>query len=131
MPIKWGEVAMSTGMRDIDGQHQEWIKQINEFDQAVSNGMGIDKVFNTLAFLVQYTDLHFSHEEDRMLACNCPALAENRRAHDRFRLRLDELLNWLKEEQPTPVEIMTFKRELENWITNHICTIDIKLRECQ
>lgn len=131
MPIKWDEAAMSTGMRVIDGQHQEWIKQINEFDQAVSSGMGIESIFIPLAFLVQYTDLHFSHEEDRMLACNCPALVENRRAHDRFRLRLDELLNWLKEEQPTSAEIMSLKQEPENWVTNHTCTIDIKLRECQ
>ncbi len=131
MPIRWDEAAMSTGLSDIDGQHQEWIRQINEFDQAVSNGMGFDNIFNTLAFLVQYTDLHFSHEEDRMLACGCPALAENRRAHDRFRFRLDELLNWLKEEQPTSVEIVTLKQELETWVTNHICMIDIKLRECQ
>ena len=66
-----------------------------------------------------------------MLACNYPALAENRRAHDHFRLRLDELLNWLKEEQPTYVEIASLKQELETWVTNHICTIDIKLRACQ
>jgi hemerythrin len=131
MPSRWDDAAMSTGLSDIDGQHQEWIRQTNEFDQAVSNGMGIDNIFNTLALLVQYTDLHFSREEDRMLACGCPALAENRRAHDNFRFRLDELLNWLKEEQPTSVEIVTLKQELETWVTNHICTIDIKLRECQ
>ena len=131
MPIKWDEVAMSTGMRDIDGQHQEWIRKINELDQAVENGMGIDNIFNALAFLVQYTDLHFSHEEDRMLACNCPALAENRRAHARFRLRLDELLIWLKEEQPTSREVVAIKKELEEWVSHHIRTIDIKLRGCQ
>ena len=131
MPIRWDEAAMSTGLSDIDGQHQAWIRQINEFDQAASNGMGIDDIFNTLGFLVQYTDLHFSREEDRMLACGCSALAENRRAHDRFRLRLDELPFWLKEEQPTFTEIVALKQELETWVTNHICTIDIKLRVCQ
>ena len=52
MPIKWDGAAMSTGLSDIDGQHQEWIRKINEFDQAISNGMEIANIFNTLAFLV-------------------------------------------------------------------------------
>jgi hemerythrin len=130
MSIEWDEAKLSTGLRDIDAQHKEWIRRFNEFDQAVMDGKGTDVIFNTLAFLMQYTEAHFSLEEERMAACSCPALADNRHAHAAFRLRLDELLSYLKKEQPTTVEVVSLKQELEEWVTNHICTIDIKLRGC-
>jgi hemerythrin-like metal-binding protein len=131
MPIEWDDEKLGTGLPDIDEQHKEWIRRYNEFDVAVVNGQGPATIFNTLAFLVQYTETHFSHEEDRMETCGCPAQSENLRAHNHFRAHLDEMLSWLEQAKPTSVEVVVLKQELEDWLTNHISTIDIQLRGCK
>jgi hemerythrin-like metal-binding protein len=94
-------------------------------------GQGHEVIFSTLAFMVQYTETHFSHEEVRMAECGCQAKDANRAAHDQFRARLDEMLSWLENERPTTVEVVILKQELEDWLTNHISTIDVKLRGCE
>ena len=131
MPIEWNDVKLGTGLPDIDEQHKEWIRRFNDFDTAVANGEEPGIIFNTLAFLVQYTETHFSHEEERMEACACPARAENRAAHNDFNARLNEMLSWLEHTRPTAVEVLVLKKDLEDWLTNHISTIDIQLRECK
>ena len=131
MPIEWNEAILGTGQPDIDEQHQEWLRRYNEFDNAVMNGQGLEVIFSTLAFMVQYTETHFSHEEARMAELGCQAQDVNRAAHDQFRTRLDEMLSWLENSRPTAVEVVILKQELEDWLTNHISTIDVKLRECK
>ena len=128
MAIEWNEAKLGTGLPDIDEQHREWLRRYNEFDNAVMNGQGLDVIFSTLAFMVQYTETHFSHEEARMAECGCQAKYENRAAHDQFRTRLDEMLSWLENAKPTSVEVVILKQELEDWLTNHISTIDVQLR---
>ena len=79
--------------------------------------------------MVQYTKTHFSHEEARMAECVWRAQDANRAAHDQFRTRLDEMLSWLEHAKPTTVEVFILKQELEDWLTNHISTIDVQLRK--
>jgi hemerythrin-like metal-binding protein len=128
MTIVWDEAKLGTGLPDIDAQHKEWLRRYNEFANAVMNGQGLEVIFSTLAFMVQYTETHFSHEEARMAELGCLAQAENRAAHDQFRTRLDEMLSWLENAKPTTVEVVILKQELEDWLTNHISTIDVQLR---
>ena len=128
MAIEWNEAKLGTGLTDIDAQHREWLRRYNEFDNAVMNGQGLDVIFSTLAFMVQYTETHFSHEEARMAERGCQAQDANRAAHVQFRTRLDEMLSWLENAKPTTVEVVILKQELEDWLTNHISTIDVQLR---
>jgi hypothetical protein len=44
---------------------------------------------------------------------------------------LDEMLSWLGKARPTTVEVVILKQELEDWLTNHISTLDVKLRGCK
>jgi hypothetical protein len=41
---------MATGVAELDAQHQEWIRRFDEFDEAVSQGKGIESVGGTLLF---------------------------------------------------------------------------------
>ena len=128
MAIEWNEAKLGTGQPDIDAQHREWLRRYNEFANAVTKGQGLDVIFSTLAFMVQYTETHFSLEEARMAELGCQAQDKNRAAHDQFRIRLDEMLSWLESARPTTVEVVILKQELEDWLTNHISTIDVQLR---
>ena len=128
MAIEWNDEKMATGFPKIDAQHKAWIHQINEFDDAVVNRKGQEVIQNTLDFLTQYSETHFVDEETIMAQLNSPALEPNRAAHDEFRRKLAEIRAWVKNEGATSVEVIELKDALEKWLVNHICTVDIQLR---
>jgi hemerythrin len=129
MAIEWNDEKMATGFPEIDAQHKEWIRRINEFDDAVVNRKGKEAIKNTLDFLTQYTETHFVEEEATMARLKSPVLEPNRAAHDEFRRKLAEIRAWVKNQGATSVEVIELKDALENWLVNHICTIDVKLRK--
>jgi len=130
MSIIWDDAKFGTGVPEIDVQHIEWLRRVNLFDDAVMNGRERELIYNTLAFLVEYTIQHFALEESVMAKCHCPALKENIAAHVKFRLRLDEILRQIELSGPSAFNAIAIKMELEQWLLNHICTIDIGLRGC-
>jgi hemerythrin len=128
MTIEWNYEKMTTGLLEIDNQHKEWIRRFNEFDNAVINQKGPDALQSTLSFLAQYTETHFALEEARMKQYNCPAQAMNLAAHNVFRGKLAEIVAWVKRGEVSTVEVLELKVALEEWLVNHICTIDVQLR---
>jgi hemerythrin len=129
MTIKWDQEKMTTGVREIDTQHREWIRRFNEFDAAVVNRQGVETIRSTLEFLGQYAETHFADEEARMAQANLPILEQNRVEHNEFRSKLAEIKAWVRREGATTVEVVALKTTLEDWLVNHICTVDVKLRE--
>ena len=128
MTIEWSAERMATGLPEIDTQHQEWIRRFNEFDIAVVNLQGHNTILSTLDFLTQYAETHFASEEASMSRINSPAQAANRTAHDEFRRKLAEIKAWVRHEGVSMVEVIALKVILEEWLVNHICTIDVQLR---
>jgi hemerythrin len=128
MAIEWNAEKMATGFPVIDAQHKEWIHRINEFDDAVVNRKGQEVIQNTLDFLTQYSETHFVGEEAIMAQFNSPVQEQNRAAHDEFRGKLAEIRAWVKNEGATSVEVIELKFAMENWLVNHICTVDVQLR---
>ena len=128
MAIEWNDEKMATGFPEIDAQHKEWIRRINEFDDAVVNRKGQEAIQNTLDFLAQYSETHFAGEEALMAQRNSPVQEPNRAAHDEFRGKLAEIRTWAKNDSATSVEVIALKDALEEWLVNHICTVDVQLR---
>jgi len=128
MAIEWNDEKMATGFPEIDAQHEEWIRRINEFDAAVVNRKGQEAIQNTLDFLTRYSETHFVDEEAIMAQLNFPLQEPNRAAHDEFRGKLAEISAWVKNEGATSVEVIELKNALEKWLVNHICIVDVQLR---
>jgi hemerythrin len=131
MSIIWDDAKFGTGVPEIDAQHMEWLRRVNLFDDSVMNGRERELIYNTLAFLVEYSIQHFTLEESIMAKSHCPALKANIAAHAKFRLRLDEILRQIELSGPSAFNAIAIKIELEQWLVNHICTIDIGLRGCR
>ncbi|HEY5158825.1 MAG TPA: bacteriohemerythrin [Anaerolineales bacterium] len=129
MTIEWNDEKMATGFPEIDAQHKEWIRRINEFDDAVTNRKGQEAIQNTLDFLAQYSETHFIGEEAIMAKHNSPALGLNRAEHEEFRGKLAEIRTWVKNAGATSVEVVALKSALEDWLVNHISTVDVQLRK--
>jgi len=61
-----------------------------------------------------------------MAELGCQAQDKNRAAHDQFRTRLDEMLSWLENTNQQQLKWLSLKQELEDWLMNHISTIDVQ-----
>jgi hemerythrin len=65
-----------------------------------------------------------------MAAHRCSAAEANRLAHDAVRADLARIKGRIAKEGINSIDVVQLELILGNWIRNHICTIDIKLREC-
>lgn len=130
MIIKWDAEKMATGVPAVDAQHQEWIRRYNEFDEAVSQGKGLETVSSTLDFFASYAETHFKLEEAYMEELHCPAAAANRAAHEQMRNILAGFRAYVKRQGVSMFEVAALRKEMQEWLVKHILTVDIQLRDC-
>jgi hemerythrin len=130
MIINWDPEKMATGVAEVDDQHKEWLRRYNEFDQAVSHGEGLKVVRSTLDFFANYAETHFKLEEACMTKRNCPAAEANRVGHERMRNILTASKEYMERKGVSMMQVTFLKMEMQEWLVEHILTIDIQLRDC-
>lgn len=119
-----------TGHAQIDTEHREFFRQLNDLKIAIENGAGREKTVDLIKILQEYVLGHFSREEAYMKAVNCPALSVNCSAHGAFAKKLEDWLTILSL-SGTPMSLVTdIHRESLAWIKGHIVGVDCKLRGC-
>jgi hypothetical protein len=60
----------------------------------------------------------------------CPAAAANLAAHNSLRHEIAQLRSHIKEDKLTIMDLVKVEQTLGAWIQNHICSVDIQLRDC-
>ena len=128
--IAWDEEQMGTGVETVDAQHQELIQRINELHAACLAGTAKDELLRLLGFLGEYAQSHFRHEEEVMQSHRCPARGQNKAAHVKFLGDFGKLVEIVKRDGPSTTAVIQIKELLGNWLQNHICGVDSKLRGC-
>ena len=128
--IAWNEAQMATGVESVDSQHQELIQRINELHSACMAGTAREELLKLLNFLGEYAQSHFRHEEELMQSHHCPARGQNKAAHVQFLRDYETLAEIIKRDGPSTTAVLQVKDLLGNWLKNHICSIDTKLRGC-
>ena len=121
--IKWSG-GLSVGVDLIDQQHQALIQHMNDVGGAIEDCAGEREIARTLSFLLEYTDFHFSAEEEHMRSSNYPALDEHRQKHEEFKKTLARLEQEYLEEGATKLLAESLETLLWNWLVNHIQTVD-------
>jgi len=129
--IAWDESSMSTGVDSVDSQHQTLIEHINELHQACLAGTAKDELLEMLAFLGEYVQSHFKHEEGIMEQHQCPVRGKNKAAHIKFLQDFESLVAIVKRDGASTTAVIQLKEMLGNWLKNHICSVDTNLRNCQ
>ena len=117
--------SYSVGVPEIDGQHQELVRIINEVHEA----MVLRKAGAELAVLMQelleYTQNHFLHEERLMIQTRYPAALSHRDEHDRMRKAVSEFQRDLDAgKSGLALRLMSF---LKDWLIRHIQASDREL----
>lgn len=115
-----------TGISLVDEEHQKLfdiIRQTNDLIHAENLYDKYDEIINILNELKNYTVMHFSDEEDYMTRIHYEGIEAQKRAHEAFVTKLNEInLEEVDENQQKTLELLV--DYLLNWLTNHILKVD-------
>ncbi|VGO14608.1 Bacteriohemerythrin [Pontiella desulfatans] len=123
--VKWTD-DLSVGVGLIDDQHKELIQHLNNLTKAVEEQHGPNEVPDTLSFLIDYTDLHFSMEERNMEAHGYPAFEAHKAKHDEFKAILADMESEFRDDGPTAILAESIDTLLINWLLKHIRVLDVE-----
>lgn len=120
-----------TGIPIIDKEHRELFRIIGDVYRVMTDEMAFDKydeIVRLLDELKEYTKFHFQDEEIYMESIHYEGLDAQKRAHEAFVSRLEDMnLDQIDENQQETLEdMMEF---LTEWLVNHILHSDKKIGE--
>ncbi|GEM_PF-244801 len=113
--MEWNE-SYNIGIEVIDHQHRQILDYINALEQVKSTG-DRDKIREVLDDLIDYTQSHFSFEENLLEQVSYQYLPSHRGIHELFVKKLNDYR--LKFEQGQSIEKDLY-RLLSKWLINHI-----------
>jgi hemerythrin-like metal-binding protein len=124
--IEWNP-SLSVGVIEIDEQHMMLVNKIRELSDVIEIGEDSAVLFETMNFLIEYTDHHFGTEEKRMMEANYPEYNSHKVKHDEFKMSLKGLAQDLIDNGATPELTDKINVFLINWFIDHIQGVDQKL----
>ncbi len=124
MPLLSWKDAYSVKIKEIDDQHRNLIKMINELNDAMAAGKAKDVLGEILARLVSYTANHFANEERLMQAHGYQGFAEHKDKHEKMTAKVLDLQRQYKlGKAAMTIEVMDF---LKKWLDKHILGTDMQ-----
>ena len=118
---------LMTGNTVIDGEHRQLFDAINKLLDACSNGRGRDQLADTMKFLEDYINKHFSHEEQLQMQSKYPDYPRHRQLHEGYKAVVREVDAELKQSGPTIPLVGKVNSNVAGWLINHIKTEDKKV----
>ena len=117
--------SLVTGNEMIDGQHKELIDKIDKLLVCCEEGGGKVQAIKILDYLAEYTEFHFGEEEKLQEEVSFPGMPEHKKNHEDFKKAVVELHEMLEEEEgPTDAFVAAVKKNVVDWLFNHIKTMD-------
>ncbi|RPF42188.1 hemerythrin [Hydrogenoanaerobacterium saccharovorans] len=118
---------LSVGVEAIDKQHIIWFEKANQLFEAGKSGKARDFISQMLAFLDDYTKLHFRDEEKYMQQINYPEYQVQKKLHTDFIAKLDKLKKDYEQSGGNIVVIINANQMVVDWLVQHISTQDKKI----
>ncbi len=120
--INWTS-DLDTHIPDIDQQHLRLVDLINKLYNAMRQGNNKSEINHVVDELTNYTNTHFTFEEELMRSNGYPGLSEHQRIHQTFVSKINDFANKIKNGDHLPVsEVFSF---LKDWLISHIKKQDI------
>lgn len=122
--------SLITGNELIDTQHRELIERVNKLTGECAAGREKNSAVQTLDFLMDYVDFHFSAEEGLQAENGYPLLEAHKKQHAHFAAAVDSLREMLEEEEgPSDAFVAAVKKNVVDWLLNHIQIWDKQVAE--
>ena len=127
--MQWDE-KMSVGVIELDADHKELIKVINQLGTIAEDQARQSAIRQSLFALLRYAEYHFAREEKVMAACQYPEIGEHKLEHRDFVERINHLHRRFDED---PEEAAAIVNEallsfLRDWLKHHILVEDMAYR---
>lgn len=120
--------SLVTGNDMIDTQHKELIGKIDDLLTFCEESKEKVKAIKILGYLAEYTEFHFVAEEKLQVEISYPAIDEHRKKHAEFKKAIEELHEMLEEEEgPTEEFVFAVRKNVVNWLFEHIQKMDLEL----
>jgi hemerythrin len=118
---------LSVGVEEIDSQHKELFRMINDLDAAIKHGKPKKEIVRLIGFLDDYIFIHFGSEEEYMTVHGYPDYSYHKKKHEWFTEEFYGIKKKLGAGAP-PVEVIgLINNLLITWFSNHIRTTDKSL----
>jgi len=118
---------METGDVQVDDEHHAIYDLVNEMHRRIETGEDADLVAEALARVLEYSRVHFDHEEALMLRTGYPDLERHRELHSEFAAEADRLaIESLAGVHFSAHGLVEF---MADWLANHIETEDRRIGE--
>ena len=125
--VEWND-NYSVNIAEIDMQHREFIKLINELLKSVANGTSKEIISSIFKDLTEYATTHFKTEEDYFEKFNYPESSFHKQQHEDIANKIEEFKKRNKEgSKILDSEIVYF---LISWFISHVMLIDKRFTKC-
>lgn len=118
---------LAVGVDEIDVQHQELFRRLDELIRAVDAHAGKDAVVPMLEFLTRYTLEHFEAEARVMKERAYPRSVFHNTQHRVFLLDLKLLREDYGKFGETSALALALKQRVASWLRDHVMTVDKEL----
>jgi hemerythrin len=122
--FEWNQ-NYSVGVGSIDAQHKNLFALSRELHAAMLAGQGKTAVGRVLDRLIQYTSVHFAHEERLMRLYDYPDAAAHKAEHEALVKQVVKFQEDFRQGRATiTVQLLQF---LKDWLVKHIQVSDLKM----
>jgi len=126
--VSWDR-SLETGDPEIDEQHQELFRRIDQLMAATQDRRARAEVERLLTFLGDYVVNHFDAEERIMAESGYPEMSAHRAEHQHFVIEYGRLFQDYQADGPGPVFVVKFGNRVTAWLCEHICRTDRRLAD--
>lgn len=127
--LQWSE-KMSVGIPELDADHKELIRVINQLAADANDADRLGAVRQSLFALLRYAEYHFAREEKVMTACRFHGIDEHKHEHRDFLSRIRDLNRRFDRDPEGSAQVVNeaLLRFLQDWLNHHILIEDMAYR---
>jgi len=123
--VEWTE-KYSTGNALVDAYHHIFFQMVQEFSTTLRDE-NAPPMQERVAFLVDYTFMHFDSEERMMEKAGYPDLEAHRETHERFKERVKAIQKEYQE-HPESMKAEEVLSLVQDWFAHHILGEDMRYK---
>jgi hemerythrin len=123
--VEWTD-KYSTGNPLVDAYHHIFFQMVQEFGASLKDEDAAPMA-DRVAFLVDYTFMHFDSEERLMEKAHYPDLEAHREVHARFKDRVNAIHRQYQE-NPEALEAEEVLALVQDWFAHHILGEDMRFK---
>ncbi|MCE1246678.1 MAG: bacteriohemerythrin [Firmicutes bacterium] len=124
MDVQWS-YELETGFEEIDNQHKELIKKLNELFEAMGKFYHKEEAIQGITvFLSEYVTYHFKSEEALMEKYDYPGMELHKIEHNLLTKSVMDFQQHLNEKGLSIACLAKIQSFLINWFVNHVQQVD-------